>query len=191
VRRDLSQSVDDYFTTVFIFRSRKEQVHHWFKLQASSFKQQKTVVFTQPSRIHIVQEASIVQLKSNLFIRRLLASMRCCGSSRSFGYRLDPRYLVSVLAFLIAFLPLVANGQRVISSLGAKLKRKTVSSGSQGDHVIQGEDNTSAIIFADWTSVVQDKKVEFFIAGIIVMVTSYLFARRSKPEAKGEEGEFS
>jgi hypothetical protein len=89
----------------------------------------------------------------------------------------------------------VADAQRVIASLGTRLKRLHNKSGSkkiEGDYIVQGEERTAPTVTEYLESFVQENNVELFVAGSVLMITIYLlsFWNKTKQQKEGE-GKFS
>ena len=87
-----------------------------------------------------------------------------------------------------------ANGQRVIASLGTKLKRlhnKSTRSKKSGDgYVIEGEEEKPTAAEFLEKLLAQENNVELFVAFSVLMVTIYLLSFWNKTtQKKEEEGE--
>jgi hypothetical protein len=82
----------------------------------------------------------------------------------------------------------VVDSQRVIASLGTRLKRFHNKSGSKktgGEYFVQGEEKPST-----FESLFQENNVEIGIAGSVLMITIYLLSFCNKTKQQKEEGEF-
>jgi hypothetical protein len=112
---------------------------------------------------------------------------------RSQQQRCWSRPLIVFVSLL--FLVQVADAQRVIASLGTRLKRLHNKSGSkkiEGDYVVRGEEGAAPTVVEYLESFAQENNVELFVAGSVLMITIYLLSFWNKTkQQKGEEGEFS
>jgi hypothetical protein len=106
--------------------------------------------------------------------------------------RRQGRNLLLLLGSLL-FLVQVTDAQRVIASLGTRLKNlhnnRSGSKKANGKYTVQGEENERPTFFESFESFAQESNTELFVAGLVLMITIYLLSFRSMTKSQKEDGE--
>lgn len=98
-----------------------------------------------------------------------------------------------IVFFLLVLAVQVGDAQRVIASLGSKLKRlnnKNGSKKSDGDYIVKGKGKEMPVVLSSFELFVQESSVELYIAGSVLLATLYLLSFWNKRKAQKGEGEF-